>query len=321
MKRALAAVGAIVIILSLAGCAKKEEPIFNYHFADKDEAIECYLSHTEYFESLGPCDLQYKTQNTEGTLEELKEFGTAQMEDFRETEKKKIEETLEEMQDEFRANGYVMPQIDEITFIKSTQKEEADSGAYTHGTEIYLGQKIINEICSDDYYEHIYGKEALWHELFHCITRSNPDFRADMYSILGFTVQDEDFVIPPSVYEKCISNPDVEHHNSYASFIIDGKEVDCFTVLIATEPFEKKGDSFFDCMETAIVPVDGTDTYYVPDDTENFWDLFGENTTYVIDPEECLADNFSFAMTLGSDYDYASPEIIDAIIDYMSAEE
>jgi hypothetical protein len=74
-------------------------------------------------------------------------------------------------------------------------------------------------------------------------------------------------------------------------------------------------------METAIVPVDGTDTYYVPDDTENFWDLFGENTTYVIDPEECLADNFSFAMTLGSDYDYASPEIIDAIIDYMSAEE
>ena len=47
MKRALAAVGAIVIILSLAGCSKKEEPIFNYHFADKDEAIECYLSHTE----------------------------------------------------------------------------------------------------------------------------------------------------------------------------------------------------------------------------------------------------------------------------------
>ena len=138
--------------------------------------------------------------------------------------------------------------------------------------------------------------------------------------MIHFTVVDQEYEIPPSVYEKFISNPDVEHHNSYATFEIDGKDVDCFTALIATEPFEEKGDSFFDCMDTALVPVDGSDTYYLPEDAENFWEVFGENTGYVIDPEECMADNFRFALTYGMDgRDYKNPEIIEAILGYIGA--
>ena len=48
----------------------------------------------------------------------------------------------------------------------------------------------------------------------------------------------------------------------------------------------------------------------------NFWDVFGRNTDYALDPEECMADNFSYAMTYGlTGRDYENPEIIEKILD------
>lgn len=300
----------------------EDDSIIRYHFADRDEAVECYLSNEEYFAGFSDCELQYKTGHKNATIDELKEFGASQMEEYTDEEKAGIERTLKEMEEDLKKSGFSLPKMDEITLIKSTQQEENDSGAYTHGTKIFFGQRITDKICSEDEKDHIFGKCVFWHEIFHCLTRNNPDFRADMYKIIGFTVQDEDFELPDTVYERFISNPDVEHHNSYAAFKIDGEEIDCFLALIAEKPFEKEGDSFFDCMSAALVPIDGTDTYYLPEDAENFWDVMGENTDYVIDPEECMADNFSYAMTYGMDgkkgEGYKTPKIIEEIIEYVS---
>lgn len=41
-----------------------------------------------------------------------------------------------------------------------------------------------------------------------------------------FTVVDKDYARLPSVYEYHISNPDVGYHNSYATFRINGKDID-----------------------------------------------------------------------------------------------
>ena len=334
MKKRVLSAACILLVLMMAGCESKNEAantdtevtaidntqsVINYHLADKNEAVACYLSNEEYFTDSSICNIQYKTQNKNGTLEEMKEYGVSQMEEFTDKEKEVLNKTLKEMEDDAIDNGYKLPPLDEIIFIKSTQEEECGSGAYTHGTQIYLGQSILNLICSNDENMRIYGKSILWHEIFHCYTRNNPDFRKDMYSIIHFTVQDQEYVLPDSVYEKYISNPDVEHHDAYASFEIDGETIDCYVALIATEPFEQEGDSFFNCMATAIIPVDGSDVYYLPEDTENFWEIFGQNTGYVIDPEECLADNFSYALTYGRDgMEYSDPEIIDAILDYVT---
>ena len=142
-----------------------------------------------------------------------------------------------------------------------------------------------------------------------------------MYSIINFTVTDSDFEIPASVFEYHITNPDVEHHDSYATFIIDGEEVPCFTDFITTMHFEESQSTFFSCSETALIPIDGRDTYYTPAQTSNFYEIFGENTGYVVDPEECMADNFAYAIVYGiegrDNQGYPSPEIIQAVIDYL----
>lgn len=70
----------------------------------------------------------------------------------------------------------------------------------------------------------------------------------------------------------------------------------------------------FDEMQTGLVPIDDTTTIYTSSDAANFWDVFGRNTDYVIDPEETLADNFADTIIYGLDsMDYKNPEIILAI--------
>ena len=220
-----------------------------------------------------------------------------------------------------------LPFNEEIIFIKTTQNEENGSLAYTHGTQIYLGLKLFTLISNINIRTQFIFEKVLWHELFHCITRANKQFRKDMYKIINFSINEKDFQIPKSIFDISISNPDVEHHDSYATFKIKGQNINCYMVLTASKPFEKPGDSFFKCIQRAIVPIDSKGEFYLPEDADNFWDLFGKNTDYVIDPEECLADNFSYAI-LNEEYqkyfmikmdelNFQSPEIIEKIINYL----
>lgn len=69
---------------------------------------------------------------------------------------------------------------------------------------------------------------------------------------------------------------------------------------------------------TGLVPVDDLSTVYSSEEADNFWEVFGENTDYVVDPEETLADNFCYTIIHGVDgKDYKTPEIIEKIDAYL----
>ncbi len=327
----IAALMAAVLCLSMCGCNVNlnlkpasgqdktdtaEEPQIEYSCATKEEGIELLLSNTEYYDGFTQNDLDYKAQKKGAAMEEYLDFAKDQVLDFTDEEKAALDEMMAAIEKKLADNGYVLPELEPIVFVSTTQQEECGSGAYTHGTQIYLDPGWLDNPEAYDT-----AVEVIAHELFHCLTRSNPEFRKAMYKLINFTVVEDDYILPPSVEEYFISNPDVEHHNSYATFTIDGKPVDCFAALVTTLHFEKEGDSFFDCMTTALVPVDGSDTYYTPEEASDFYDVFGENTGYVIDPEECMADNFSYAVVYGMDGPdgdgYATPEIIEGIIDIL----
>lgn len=259
-------------------------------------------------------------------MEEYQSFAKEQVEDFTDEEKALLDEYFSAMNQTLIDNGYYLPEMDEIVMIKTTMKEEPGAGAYTHGTQIYFGSMIFEGALSDDKdvreSRREYIRVVLWHELFHCLTRCNPDFREEMYKLVHFEVVGKDYELPPCVQEYHISNPDVEHHNSFATFHINGEDIKCFTDFVTTKHFENDGDSFFDYATTALIPVDGTDTYYTPEQADNFNEVFGTNTDYVIDPEECMADNFSFALAYGREGEdgngYPNPEIIEGILNYLS---
>ena len=322
-------VSILLIITVIAGCfcscAKKDGNHINHRYASAEEGRELMLANNEnYYDHFSQNDLDFKMQKPGATMEEYKEFAGEQVLDFTSSEISYIDGLLSDMEKTLDKNGYVLPEIDEIVFIKTTMQEEPGAAGYTHGTQIYLQSDYVTYFSEGNIvagYED-YFQELLWHELFHCLTRNNPDFREAMYSLVNFTVVDSDFEIPDSVFEYHITNPDVEHHNSYATFIIDGQEIDCFTDFVTTMHYDEVYDSFMVCSTTALVPIDGTDIYYTPEQASNFDEVFGTNTGYVVDPEECMADNFAYAMLYGiegkENQGYPNPEIIRGVIDYMS---
>ena len=306
----------IVLLISslLFPATLAETNALGYRFADAKEAAELLLSNRDYYDSLTQNDLNFRLQKLGGTLEELEALASEQTRDYTDAEKARINQSMALIQKNCAEWGYTLPPMDNIVFAKTTMREECDAGAYTHGTQIYLGERMMQYGFDDDPAVQAYFDTIVAHELFHCLTRNHPDFRAAMYAILGFTVVDDDYVFAPEIRDTVIANPDVEHHNSYAAFDINGEMTNCVVVFTTRKPFTQAGDSFFEGMVTGLVPIDDLSTMYTADDAANFWDVFGRNTDYVIDPEETLADNFADTMIHGLDgKDYKTPEIIRAI--------
>ena len=311
--------------VAICSCSATKVIHIPYRFASAEEGRELMLANEAYYGSFSQNDLDFKMHKTGATMDEYLEFAGQQTRDFTPLEKIYIDRCISRMEKVLNDNGYAIPPMDEIVFILTTMNEESGGASgYTHGTQIYLNAALlaVDSITGQLPGGSSYVDEVLWHELFHCITRCNPDFREEMYSLINFTVTGSDFQLPPSVLEYHITNPDVEHHNSYATFIIDGEEIDCFTDLVTTCHFDEAQTSFLQCDQTALIPVDGTDTYYYPEQASNFDEVFGTNTGYVTDPEECMADNFAYAMLYGIEgkdgEGYPNPEIIQGIIDYLS---
>ena len=284
----------------------------------REEGIELMLGNEDYYNGFSQNDLDFKMQEEDATMEEYLEFAADQVTEFSDEQQAKIEESISRIEQTLYENGYQLPPLDEIVFIATTMNEELGAGGYTHGTQIYLGDYLVDALddTTMDYF--------IAHELFHCLTRCNPDFRAEMYSLINFTVTGEDFPIPDSVFEYHISNPDVEHHDSYATFHINGEDIDCFVDFVTTAHFAEVHTDFFAVGTTALIPVDGTDIYYTPEEADNFDEVFGTNTGYVIDPEECMADNFAYALVFGiegpANRGYSNPEIIEGILTCLGAE-
>ena len=321
----LTAVFLVSVLVFLCGCQgvlNLGAAEINYRFAQKEEGKSLLLENKEYYDGFSQNDLDFRMQKKNAEMDEYLAFAEKQVLDFTEDEKKLLDSTFESMNKTLKENGYKLPKLDEIVLIKTTMEEESGAGGYTHGTHIFLSEYVLKETLEAGEEEKAEWEDlinnVLWHELFHCITRCSPEFRAKMYELIHFTVADKDFALPKSVMEYHISNPDVEHHNSYATFRINGKDTDCFVDCVTAKHFEKEGESFFDTADAALIPVDGSDTYYTPEQAENFDEVFGKNTDYVIDPEECMADNFAFAMQYGMSgpegKGYSTPEIIEGIL-------
>ena len=295
--------------------------VLDYRIADKAEGTELLMSNHAYYEGFSQNDLDFRMQKSGASMEEYQAFAKEQVLDFTDEQKMIIDEHMGNIEAAIREHGYQIPAIDQIVFVNTTMKEECDVLAYTHGTQIFIDGNALSKMNEEGDKGYRRLDYVFAHELFHCITRCDRDFRSEMYQIIQFTTQEEDFVIPVSVREFFISNPDVEHHNSYATFLIGGEPIECFTAFVTTRHFEKEGDRFFDCATTALVPIDGTDTYYTPEDADNFDEVFGTNTDYVVDPEECLADNFGYLFAYGKDgpegKGYPNPEIITSIEDAL----
>ena len=329
-------VALICLPFLLLSCQKDntEKPVskINYHFATLAEGQQLLAANDEYYNSLNQNNIDWRMRRTGATLEELKSFVQTCVRDFNEEEKTAITRAVASIESRLNDMGAALPfPKDDIVFVRTTMQEESNAGAYTHKTEIYIGERIMrygiphdgdDEATSESNW--LYFNYAIAHELFHCLTRNSPEFRSQMYSLIGFTTTGSDFVFSPDIQNAILINPDVEHIDNYAEFTINGEKRNCELTVFYTktwgEAYAEVGDeaSFFSYNQAVLVPIDALDTYYPVEEASDFWDVVGRNTDYVIAPEECLADNFSYTIVYGFDgMDYQTPQLITNIYNLL----
>lgn len=224
-----------------------------------------------------------------------------------------MQDTMDWLQRTLEAHGLKLPDPGVVNFVKTTGKEAQGASGYTSSGTIFLTWDLYSpKETQEEYFRMI-----VLHELSHCLSRLFPEYRQTLYGLIHFTVLDHDIEIPPEVAEQILANPDVEHHNSIASFTIAGRKQDCYMILRTDSVFEKEGDTFH--MVAGIVPMGGTAVYSL-EEVEDFWDVVGRNHGYAADPEELMANNFAFALlNLDKGYgEYENPEILEGIVTYLT---
>ena len=268
----------------------------NLHFCDKQEAREKLGSEDITTRQWSTFDYEARLGRKGGTKQELLQFITEQALDWNKDAKAKLEKAADVLNGEIKKEGYNLPIPSVINLLTTTMAEEGGAGGYTRDKYIVVEDHL-------DKAKQEWVNTLLAHELFHVLTRNNPEFRRDMYKLIGFTVTDEELAYPADLADRRISNPDVNRFDSYATFTINGQPQDCTMAIFASKPYD--GGSFFEYIQIGLLAMkdgklvqkDGKSVIYSIGDAADFFDQVGKNTDYVINPEEILAENFSMVLT------------------------
>lgn len=318
--------GAVVCLLgfgTVSSMAVDEFNKFVLHFVDSVEASKLLSTPDKNTNNWGKFDIEARMGRSGATRAEIMDMLKGCTRDFTQADKDSLFKAFTIFDDSLTAKGLSLPLPQEFTLVKTTMEEEGNAGAYTRGDIICVSEDVMKKVTAD---------RLAWlvaHETFHVLTRDNPDFRRKMYSLIGFTVLDKEIEFSKDVTDRRISNPDVNRYDSYAMLTVDGVKSPYTMVIYSDRDYA--GGSFFDYMKIGLIPLDGNfepvkrdgKTVIVPlERATDFYDLVGKNTDYVINPEECLADNFATAIC-GTNKKLPTPElsvrIISAIRDEAKA--
>lgn len=248
-------------------------------FASVDEGQKMLIQEDLFTKSWSRFDIDSRMGEPGHTKDELLQFIQKQVKGWLLEDLENINAILIEI--ETLTKSYDLKLPNEIYLIKTTTKEEGGARGYTRQNYIVLNDEAI----AGDREQLRY---LIIHELFHVMTRANPELRQKLYQIIGFNIIDP-VVYPEEIKPFRITNPDAPQTDSSIKLTIDGKAIDCMMVLYANDDY--RGGSFFNYLESQFLDIK-TNMLYCRDAVSDFFEQVGGNTDYIIHPEEILAENF-----------------------------
>lgn len=289
-----------------------------FRFATRAEGQMLITELDDYTRNWNQFDIDVRLQKPQGRKSQLLQFAMEQTLNWSDAEKERISKAMKSLDAEIKKQSYNLDFPKEIIFVKTTQKEEGNTEAYTRVNWIAIGEHALKEASDTDL------KYLVAHELFHLLTRQNSNFKKDIYKVIGFTVIEKEIIFPSDLAEIRISNPDISRYDSYGTFTIGGQKQYCTMVIYTDRPYD--GKTLFDYLKVGLVPLNGDfvpvqkagkTIIYALDEAKDFYTQVGKNTNYLIHPEEIMADNFAFTLT--GKKDLANPEIIQNVQKVLKA--
>lgn len=269
----------------------KKEAIYEFHKL---------LSH-KYVKGFSIYDIQSKTNSIDSrSIEDYIKYSIKQIQEWTNEEKQLLNNFYNQFMNKLKELNMlqqfsILPPT--INVIKSTMKHEGNALGYTINNNIVL--KELNY-------------SLLAHELFHIFSRNNFSIRKYMYGILGFKIAHSLILPPKNIKELIISNPDTPQI-VFTNIIYKDHMHYVTPILHSKKRYNEYTKSFFDDMKVSLLFVNtrvyndevilvykdmreyGIDNHMIPiEDSLEYQQKLGNNTTYNIHPEEVSAKHFEF---------------------------
>lgn len=296
----------------IANAFSSESLVDKIKFASIEKANELLTKEDGFTTSWSQFDIDSRMHKQNSTRKELFTYITEQTREWSVDEQNKILTILKNIDEQVQNQGFKIDFGDGIYFIKTTANEEGGAGGYTRANYVVLKDDVLSQ--SNEELKHI-----IVHELFHILSRNNPELRKEMYGIIGFNLMNN-VEYPEGLKAYRITNPDAPQTDSYIKIKVDGQTKDCMMILYSDKNYSS-GD-FFEYLNVGFLSLRGdlikTIEYngnkpviYTFEEVTGFFEQVGKNTKYIIHPEEILADNFTF--TILNKTELPNPEIVKEI--------
>lgn len=273
----------------------------DFVFATPEQGRTILTERDDYIQRLSPFDRKSRLKREEPVDEATYlEFIRGEVREWDPAAQKRVSEALRSLSSSLSMLS--LPMVSEIQLIHTTGRE--DSGAaYTRGTGIVLPRGRID--VPDEELEMLVA-----HELFHVISRNDSKLRDHLYKVIGFQPSNE-IRLPDALAEHRITNPDapvIEHVLKLK--LADDSVVFVAPVLFSDTDYDPNARaSMFDYLNFQLMEVERNDEGNFAPVTNSGLPIFhspaepdfirqiGRNTSYIIHPEEVLADNFALMLT------------------------
>lgn len=176
---------------------------------------------------------------------------------------------------------------------------------YGAGTFYTRGKAIVVPGPAIQNADPIYLRQTLLHEIFHIYSRFHPEKKEALYDLIGFQKLPAPVVWPDRVLNQRLLNPD--GLDDRFSIQLEELGTKALPVLVSTDScISNDGRGFLNYIRLGLVPIEnheGAPPTISMQDTvldylnyPSFLEQVSVNTSYILHPDEVLADNFALLM-------------------------
>jgi len=282
-------------------------------FAAPTEGKSALSRRDVFVKSLSRFDKQARLKTKkEVSTKQYSDFVSSQVLAWEETDKQKFADVIAKIRPKLSRFDLPLPKT--ILLVRTSGKEEGGA-AYCRGNAIVFPTKVVNRSRTR-------LERLITHELFHVLSSHNPQLRRKLYAIVGFKPCGK-VELPASLVDRRITNPDAPTIEHAVTLTVDGQKQEAVPILYASvENYDPEaGGSFFRYLQFRLMLVEekekrfrpllreGKPVLLDPKETPAYFEQIGRNTSYIIHPEEVLADNFVHLINGSTDLD--TPRIVE----------
>lgn len=319
LTRTMAPVRGLLLALFLAACATSAGTTApsGVSLATVDEATVAITARDEYLTAVTAADVSIwlRRPGSSADIDALARYFAASVRPWDADERVRLEAMIERVSPRVAQLAALLPNGVQIAAIDASATAGAD---FTRGHTIFLSDLKPADDALD---------ERFFHELFHVISRGNPARRDALYGIIGFE-RCTPMALDSALRARVLTNPDAPVVEYVSRLQIDGRTVLATPLMVADIERYTTTSGLFDHVAVQFAPFvrdqqgrctrDEASTVTQAEIGRALLARAGNNTDYVIHPEELVADNFA-QMMMGR-RDAPSPEVYSRLATLLNIE-